>query len=318
MLVVKKYLNLKVIIAVLILTVIIIIYAIPAKQKNFFELYGKKDKVSESLKKFQKKTVKFIEMNGVRWKYFSGGTGDKTILFLHGMGGAYDIWWQQVDFFEKKYRIITYTLPKEIDNLEDASNGILKILDNEKVGNFYLTGTSMGGYIAQYLLQKIPDRIDKIVLSNTFPPNHIMLEENKFKSKIVPLLPEILIAKLGEKQLKEKLIPAAENSKLLAAFLPSLPFSKKQFVNRYYVVIDYFKVIPDDPNIKRIPKLIIESDNDPLVNKELREKLKNLYSGNTSIYTFHNKGHFPYINAADEYNRVLQKFFEEKNNLSGK
>jgi pimeloyl-ACP methyl ester carboxylesterase len=294
--------------------ILIAIYFIPAPKVNFFKLYTANDSFSKSLKELQAKPTKKIMIDGVTWHYYTGGNGTKTILFLHGMGGAYDLWWQQITAFEKDYKVISYTLPESINTLKKASNGILKILEAEKVNTFYAVGTSMGGYITQYLVNIIPDRVEKAVFGNTFPPNTLIEKENASKSAIIPYLPEILIAKLGEKKLHNELIPAAKNSKLLKAFLPSLPFSKKQFMNRYYVVIDKFTPNPNSYKIKRIPKLIIESDNDPLIQPELRTKIKLLYK-DAAVYTFHNEGHFPYINAAETYNKVLRNFLTKENDF---
>ena len=298
---------------VLILILIIIgIYFIPAPKATFSELYSINDKYSKSLKEFQAKPTKEVTVNGIKWIYYTGGKGAKTILFLHGMGGAYDLWWQQVAEFEKDYNVITYTLPEEINTLEKASNGILKILETEKIDHFYTVGTSMGGYITQYLVSIIPERIEKAVFGNTFPPNNLIAKENATKSKVIPYLPEILIAQLATKKINNELVPAAKNNELLKAFLPSLPFSKKQFMNRYYVVIDNFTASPSNYSVKRIPKLIIESDNDPLIQPELRKKIKELYK-DADVYTFHNEGHFPYINASEEFNNVLRNFLNKKN-----
>jgi len=170
----------------------------------------------------------------------------------------------------------------------------------------------MGGYIAQYLVSIIPNRIERAVFGNTFPPNNLIAKENETKSKIIPYLPEIIISKLGKEKLNNEIVPAAKNSPLLKAFLVSLPFSKQQFINRYYIIVDRFSIIPDKYEIKRIPKLIIESDNDPLVQPELRKKIKELYA-NAEVFTFHQEGHFPYINASSAYNKALRNFFEKEN-----
>ena len=298
-----------------IILIMIAIYLIPAPQADFFKIYNSNDVFSKSLKKLQAKATKEIIVDGVKWNYYVGGKGTKTILFLHGMGGAYDLWWQQIAAFKKDYKVISYTIPEEINTLKKASKGILTILKKEHVDKFYAIGTSMGGYITQYLVNLIPDRVEKAVFGNTFPPNNLIAQENATKSKIIPYLPEILISKLGERKMNNELIPAAKNSKLLKAFLPSVPFSKKQFMHRYYIVIDPFLVKTNSYKIKRIPKLIIESDNDPLIQPQLRKELKELYP-NAKVYTFHNEGHFPYINASNEYNKVLRHFLKEKNEYS--
>lgn len=54
-------------------------------------------------------------------------------------------------------------------------------------------------------------------------------------------------------------------------------------------------------------KLIIESNKDPLVSEELRNQIKTTYQ-DAKIYTFDKKGHFPYLNEAQECNQVLLDF----------
>lgn len=305
----KKYAKIVLIILVLLL---IAVYFIPASKYDFFKLYTNNDEPSQKLKDFKSRATKEIVVDGVKWNYYAGGNGNKTILFLHGMGGSYDLWWQQIIAFEKDFKVITYTLPESINSLEKASEGILKILETENVDKFYAVGTSMGGYMAQYLVSNMPNSIEKAVFGNTFPPNNLIAKENASKSKIIPLLPEILVSKLGERKLNDEIVPAAKNSPLLKAFLVSLPFSKQQFINRYSVVIDRFSIYPDNYEIKRIPKLIIESDNDPLIQPELQKEIKELYA-NATVFTFHNEGHFPYINASEAYNKLLRNFLEKEN-----
>ncbi|WP_229736654.1 alpha/beta fold hydrolase [Bizionia arctica] len=303
----KKY----IIIGILIIG-IAVLYLIPITKGDFFEKYNKNDDVSQLLKEFYKKPTKTISVNGLDWTYYTSGKGSNTILFIHGMGGAYDLWWQQLALFEKDYKVISFSLPDAITNLEDTRKGIEGILANEDVNRFNVVGTSMGGYIAQYLVKTMPNRVKKAVFGNTFPPNDEIAKENQTKNNIIPLLPEILIGYFRDKSLKEKLLPAANNNPVLTAFLPSLPFTKKQFINRYYVVIDPFTINPNSSLIKQIPKLIIESDNDPLISLNLQKELKELYP-NAEVFTFHNEGHFPYINAADAYNQTLKQFFDNTN-----
>ncbi|PKP14409.1 MAG: alpha/beta hydrolase [Bacteroidetes bacterium HGW-Bacteroidetes-3] len=305
----KKYFKIS---ALILFLIVLVLYFIPASKSDFFKLYVNNDKPAQNLKEFKSRATKEIVVDGVSWNYYAGGNGNKTIFFIHGMGGSYDLWWQQIIAFEKDYKVISYTLPASINSLEKASEGIFKILEAEKVDKFYAVGTSMGGYIAQYLVNTIPSRIEKAVFGNTFPPNNLIAKENETKGKVIPYLPEIIISKLGEKKLNEEIVPAAKNSPLLKAFLVSLPFSKEQFINRYYIVIDKFTAFSDSYNTKRIPKLIIESDNDPLIQPKLQKEIKELYA-NAEVFTFHNEGHFPYINASETYNKVLRDFLTKEN-----
>ena len=70
-------------------------------------------------------------------------------------------------------------------------------------------------------------------------------------------------------------------------------------------------------SISSIPVLIIESANDPLIDKNVREQLKAAFP-NASVFTFPAAGHFPYLNEAKKYNELLRDFFlgkEEQSNI---
>lgn len=81
--------------------------------------------------------------------------------------------------------------------------------------------------------------------------------------------------------------------------------SKAQLVGRYYCVIEKFTA-----PTPTTPVMIIESDNDPLVELTLREQLKATYPDAT-VHTFSGAGHFPYLNRAREYTRLLVDFLSK-------
>lgn len=82
------------------LFLILAVYLYPVPQITFDQLYAKVDSGTvESLRAFRDAHPPVqIEVNGELWEYSALGHGEETILFLHGMTGAYDIWWQQVTF----------------------------------------------------------------------------------------------------------------------------------------------------------------------------------------------------------------------------
>ena len=300
---------------VIFLLVIISFYFFQTPEKEFEEIYPYEDSVRTSLLSFRKAKLKKIENDGIIWEYYYSDNGSKgeTILFVHGMGGAYDIWWQQIESLKDKYNIISITLPP-VNTLKAATEGLVAVLDYEKIAKTHVVGTSIGGYIAQYLMYHYPSRISKVVLGNTFPPNDIYINENKNLRKILPLIPEWVIMYLFRKNASEKIIPASENSKLVESYLHEQYYgymSKKQFIGRFDIVLEYFELKQNpDTEMKIIPKLIIESDNDPQVKEVLREKLKMQYP-EAEVFVFHEKGHFPYLNQPQKYTQVLDSFFRK-------
>ncbi|HFA47723.1 MAG TPA: alpha/beta hydrolase [Bacteroidetes bacterium] len=290
------------------IALIAVLYLIPVPQKDFSELYKGEENIKTSLLSFREIPTKHLTHNGADWQYISTGYGEKHLLFLHGMGGAYDIWWQQIEALKNDFHIISTTLP-EVHSLDEAIDGLVAILDEEGVKKTSIVGSSMGGYMAQYFLKKHPKRLDKLVLGNTFPPNDIYKKENGGIRKALPFIPEWLIMKIFRGSLSEKVTPYSENSPLVEAYLLEQYYGgmgKGQFIGRLDVVLDYFETGYSEAK-KSIPKLIIESDNDPLVDPVLQNKLKELYP-EAEVFAFHGKGHFPYLNEAVKYNEVLTGF----------
>jgi pimeloyl-ACP methyl ester carboxylesterase len=251
-----------------------------------------------------------IEVDGATWEYISFGQEDEAILFLHGMTGAADIWWQQMVTLSDRYRVISTTYPP-VDSLEAMSQGVLAILEAEGVSKVNVVGSSLGGYLAQYLVAKYPEIIESSVFANTFPPNDIIAEKNKIIGALLPYIPEWLVMNVLRGSFEGDVYSASGNSELVLAYLLEQSYGrmhKAQVVGRFHCVVDPFN--PPDIEALGIPVMIIEVDNDPLVEEALRDQLKTIYPGAT-VHTLHAVGHFPYLNAPDEYTALLEGFFGE-------
>ena len=297
-------------IAPLVLVVVIMgVYLYPVPSVPFDEVYAKAD-VSESasLSTFRVNyPPKMLEVNNVEWEYLAMGEGEETILFLHGMTGAYDIWWHQLEALQVDYRVIAVTYPA-VNALAELDAGVLSILEAEGVDKFNVVGTSLGGYFAQYLVANHPDRILRAVFSNTFPPNDLIAEKNKSIGAALPFLPEWLVIDVLRGSFASSVYPASGNDELTLAFLNEISYgrmSKAQVVGRFHCVVEKFEA--PDLNTLQIPLLIIEADNDPLVELTLREQLKVIYP-TAEMQTLSGVGHFPYLNRASEYTKILEDF----------
>ena len=287
------------------------VYLFPSPEKSFDELYAKVDKESvNSLLAFrQAHPVRTLEVRGVIWEYLALGDGPETILFLHGMTGAYDIWWQQMEVLQDRYRVISVTYPA-VNSLEEMEQAVMAILEAEGVSQFHVVGSSLGGYFAQFLVARHPERIRSAVFANTFPPNDILAEKNKTIGTLLPYLPEWLVRNVLSGSMRESVYPASGNSELVLAFGLEQTYgrmSKAQVLGRYRCVVEPF----DAPDMAAlgIPVKIIEADNDPLVEKALREQLKATYP--TADVTTLSNGHFPYLSMPAEYTTYLEKFYGE-------
>jgi len=283
-----------------------ILYLWPIPVVLFDQLYAKVEpSIVDSLQSFRRANPpRQLQDDGAGWEYIAVGAGKETIVFLHGMTGAYDIWWQQINDLKGQYRIISVTYPP-VKSLAELEKGVLAILEKEGVKDFNAVGTSLGGYFVQYLIAKHPKRIHRAVLSNTFPPNDLIAEKNRTLGSLLPMLPEWIVMSVFRGNFEKTIYPTSGNDELTLAFLNEIGYGrmrKAHLIGRYYCVIEKFSTATP-----AIPMMIIESDNDPLVESTLREKLKADYP-NTMVHTFSGKGHFPYLNRPQEYTRLLADF----------
>ena len=292
---------------------ILVIYLFPTPQQSFAETYAQVDEeTAVSLQTFrQEHAPQQLEVDGKTWEYTVFGAGE-TVLFLHGMTGAYDIWWQVMENLSANYQVMSVTYPPA-DSLAEMAEGVTAVLDAEQIGTVHLVGSSLGGYFTQYLVATYPERVETAVFANTFPPNEIIAEENKTLGGLLPIIPEWAVMGVLKGSAEDSLYPAAGNSELVRAYVLEQAFgrmSKAQFLGRYHAVIDPFT--PPDLAALDVPAMIIEADNDPLVAEALREMLKETYP-QAAVHTLHAVGHFPYLNEPELYTELLTNFWATGN-----
>jgi maspardin len=292
------------------LLLLLVLYYLWRRPVSWARLYAAVDPAPrESLHRFrQAHPARQIEVNGLTWPYVVVGKGEQTILFLHGLAGSYDIWWQQMVALQDRYRLVSVTYGPA-DSLAAMADGLLAILDAHQIEQVNVVGSSLGGYLAQYLLAAHPDRIARAVLANTFPPNEVIAQTYRLPTALLPYVPEWLVMAVMRASYRQRIYPTSDSSELVLAFLREISyggFSKADINGRYQAVTEPFT--PAATADLNIPLLIIEADNDPLVPPQLRQQLRQTYP-EAAVYTFAGGGHFPYLNRPDNYTQILDNFF---------
>jgi pimeloyl-ACP methyl ester carboxylesterase len=246
-------------------------------------------------------------VEGRAWEFLCAGQGERALLLLHGLAGACDVWWQQIEALRASFRIVSLTYPA-VDTLEGLRGGVNAVLAALGVGRFAVVGTSLGGYLAQYLLARQPERIERAVLANTFPPNPILARRTRGADRLIRLVPQALLMAGMRWNTRLSIYPASGRSELLKAYLDEATrrsLDKRRFLARYRAAVEWFD--PPDPAARGIPVLILESANDPLIDSELRGRMRQTYPS-ARVHTFGAVGHFPYINQPRAYTEVLAEF----------
>jgi pimeloyl-ACP methyl ester carboxylesterase len=118
--------------------------------------------------------IGFLERDGERLYYESVGNGDALVL-CHGAGGNHAVWFQQVPFFARSRRVITWdhrgfgrsTARGGPTTPALAAENLGALLDHLGVGRADLVGQSLGGWTVLRFALDQPSRVRRLVLSNT-------------------------------------------------------------------------------------------------------------------------------------------------------
>lgn len=285
------------------------IYTFPIPKASFRVIYSKVPAtVVALLSSFRRRSsLKRFKAGRITWRYYDTGSGREAVLFLHGMGGAGDIWFQQIEALNNNFRCIAVTYPP-VPTLDMLRAGIQGILEQENISRVNLVGSSMGGYLAQFLAGSNPELVKRVVLANTFPPNEVISRRAAMGVRYLPCVPEWAILAGARRNAWRLLYPASGNSELVKAYLYEQTcgaMRKHDLIARCACLCQFFRT--PDLDALGIPALIIASDNDPMVGPDLLIRLKKAYPS-AAVRIFASAGHFPYLNRPEEYNQALADF----------
>ena len=104
------------------------------------------------------------------------GAADAPALILsNSLGTDLHMWDEQAKTWSQHFRVIRYDrrghgqsgVPKGPYTMERLGRDVIAIADNLGIKKFNWCGLSMGGMVGQWLGANAPDRVEKLVLSNT-------------------------------------------------------------------------------------------------------------------------------------------------------
>lgn len=117
-----------------------------------------------------------VEVNGININYQIEGSDSAPVLMLsNSLGTNLHMWDKQAPSFAKKFRLVRYdtrghgksSAPDYPYTVDMLGNDALALMDALKLDRVNLCGLSMGGMTGMWLARHAPDRITKLVLSNT-------------------------------------------------------------------------------------------------------------------------------------------------------
>lgn len=257
------------------------------------------------------KTKTVYSFDNTKIKYDVIGNGDVSLVFITGWGGNRKDWFNQIDYFSTKYKIITIDLAGfgESDNTRENwsmynfGRDVASVVKKLDLDNIILIGFSMGGPVALETAQLIPDRIIGIIPIDVFHDVEFKISEKNFEMMIASFMKMVTqptkenVSRLFSKEVESVLIERVITDWSTASLIGWEESLKN--VIRYMYVTDELK-----NSLLNIDKPIrcINSDQQKI---NLDNALK--YSNDFNIKIITNTGHIIMWEKPDEFNHVLSE-----------
>jgi 3-oxoadipate enol-lactonase len=118
----------------------------------------------------------FAELNGLRMRYeWSGLESGPVLVFSHPLGTDLTMWDGQAADFGKMFRVLRYdkrghggsSSPAGPYTIEQMGRDAVALFDHLKLEKVNYCGLSIGGQTGMWLGANVPERLNKLVLSDT-------------------------------------------------------------------------------------------------------------------------------------------------------
>ena len=265
----------------------------------------------------QKTVSNLFNKDGTSYKIF--GDRPPTLIFIHGVGMCDEIWAPQVEYFSKKYQVITYDflghgqspLPKNEPTLDDYVEQLNNLVDSIGVSNFSLVGHSMGAIISVAFARKFPLKVNALVALNiVFNRSQKAQKDVLLRANQVLESNKILnIEKTLERWFKNN-ISSAEMNKIDKVRNWLKNTSPKGYGEAYRLFALSDKVFINNLYQLKLPILYLTGNEDPNSTPLMSEQISQ-ETPNSSSKSVNGEAHMMSYIAANKVNPIIEQFFTD-------
>jgi 3-oxoadipate enol-lactonase len=274
-----------------------------------------------------------LRANNITQNYDCRGAGENLIL-VHGFGDTSEMWWNQVPFFSKRYRVFTYDVrgsgksdrPKEEWTMETLVEDLSEVwkmgrtqiamemeehdeLEEIVRPPFYL-GFSMGGRIVTEYAIKYPDLVKGLIIANSSlgmaTPSPEAQERRRTWAE--------LLQKRDMKKFAEVMTTSAfspnfrdKDKKTFEKYKKIKQGNKADGISNLMKAMQSATTAPDLSQIK-CPTLIIAGENDGGGGPEVAKKVQQAIAGSQLVVL--PTGHAAPTEAPEQFNQAVFDFLQ--------
>jgi pimeloyl-ACP methyl ester carboxylesterase len=117
----------------------------------------------------------YVTSAGVDIYYEVHGSGPKTMMLAHGMGGNAAIWFNQVAHLRDRYKVIAFDhryfarsgCSVDEFSIDLFADDAISIMDAENITSAVWICQSMGGWTGSQMAVQHPERVEALIMSHT-------------------------------------------------------------------------------------------------------------------------------------------------------
>jgi len=252
-----------------------------------------------------------LTFGGRQWHYRIFGEGKQTLLLLPGGELVNDMAFDLAAWLAQRFRIVYPAYPRA-DALAELADGVAAILTAENTPPVWVLGASFGGAVAQCMVRRHPQRIERLILSNTGVPQEYLVRTRKRVNATLAAIPGPVLRVLLTRSLLKALGAPQDELPFWKTYFKELfrdRLTKADVLANLRNQLEYharYRFSPEDLAAWPGKIFVIESDND-IFSPERRKALRDTYP-QAPVYTFHGGGHAPAFSRTSEYLEALDRF----------
>lgn len=247
--------------------------------------------------------------------FVSGKENNNLIVFLHPAFSDHRAFDQQIDFFSKKYRVITIDLighglsktNKSKDKIDISLKHIEKIIALEGFDKAHLVGVSMGSLIAQYFALYNPEKTKSLTTLGAYNIN----KENKEvqKAQMLSNLGLIFRALISIKSFRKTTAKITCTTKKGQALFYE---TTSRYERKSFMVMQGFQNVIKNrkDNKPQYPTLLLTGEFDVELAKKMAKEWHSEID-NSTYSIIENAGHCANIDNPLDFNRLVAGFIKE-------
>ncbi|MFA6712589.1 MAG: alpha/beta hydrolase [Bacteroidales bacterium] len=258
----------------------------------------------------------------LNYKTIENKSSSQWVVFIHGAGGSYRVWFKQIRDFSKHYNLLLLDLRGHGESIKkktkekskkytimEIANDVVELLKSLNLKQCHLVGLSLGSIVNREIAERNKELVKSMIMTGAvikynFRSKTLVWIANKSKYVVPYLWLYKIYAHIFMPLKKHK-----ESRKLFVA--ESLKITKNEFMNWMTLNSGLNKVLSKHwESEPEIPTLYVMGENDYIFLPQVRLYLNN-HCKYSSLSIVSDAGHICNIDQSEAYNNIAINFLDK-------